>query len=237
MVKFSGIKLKGVVKFMVTARILVVAAAILLANPVAALAAAFRLGDQGAEIAEIQGYLINLGYDVIADGEFGPSTVEAIKSFQKSKGMTVDGLVGVKTYAALVGRDMPEISRSSSNLIARRLISTAMQYIGTPYVFGGTSLYYGIDCSAYVQRIFAQVGISLPRTADVQFEVGTPISRGDLIPGDIVFFTTYTYGASHCGIYIGNGEFIHASSSRGVTVSSLGQNYYAARYIGARRVI
>ena len=196
---------------------------------------AFRMGDQGAEVAEIQGHLVNLGYDVIADGDFGPSTVDAVKSFQKSQGLKVSGYVDESTYTALVGREMPEVSRGYS-YISRRLISNAMQYIGTPYVFGGNSLYYGIDCSAYTQQIYASIGINLPRTADYQFEVGIPVSRSELLPGDEVFFTTYTYGASHCGIYLGDSNFIHASSSRGVTISSLHESYYNSRYIGARRM-
>lgn len=236
MIKFLKFKLKGVLRFMVL-RVLVMVLILLMASPTTFAATAFRLGDQGKEVAEIQSVLVRLGYDVIADGEFGQSTVEAIKSFQKSKKMTVDGLVGAKTYSALMGRAIPEISRSSGNLLSRRLINNAMQYLGTPYVFGGNSLYYGIDCSAYTQQIFATIGINLPRTADYQFEVGTPISRAELIPGDMVFFTTYTYGASHCGIYIGDGQFIHASSSQGVTVSSLSHPYYSSRYIGARRMI
>ena len=196
---------------------------------------AFRMGDQGSEVAEIQGHLIKLGYDVMADGDFGPSTVDAVKSFQKSQGIKASGYVDEQTYRALVGREMPEVSRGSS-YISRRLIANAMQYIGTPYVFGGNSLYYGIDCSAYTQQIYASVGINLPRTADVQYEVGTPISRSELLPGDEVFFTTYTYGASHCGIYLGEGQFIHASSSYGVTISSLNDHYYSTHYIGARRM-
>ena len=196
---------------------------------------AFRMGDQGAEVAEIQGHLVNLGYDVIADGDFGPSTVDAVKSFQKSQGLKVSGYVDESTYTALVGREMPAVSRGYS-YISRRLISNAMQYIGTPYVFGGNSLYYGIDCSAYTQQIYASVGISLPRTADYQFEVGIPVSRAELLPGDEVFFTTYTYGASHCGIYLGDNNFIHESSSRGVTISSLNDHYYSTHYIGARRM-
>ncbi len=208
----------------------------MLASSTSFAAIAFRQGDQGTEIAEVQARLERLGYDVIADGDFGIATVEAVKDFQKTHGMTADGLVGDKTYAALMGRAMPEISRGS-NLITRRLINNAMQYIGTPYVFGGNSLYYGIDCSAYTQQIYASIGVNLPRTADYQFECGTPVSRADLIPGDEVFFTTYTYGASHCGIYIGNGQFIHASSTYGVTVSSLSDSYYNSRYIGARRML
>jgi cell wall-associated NlpC family hydrolase len=193
------------------------------------------MGDQGSEVAEIQGYLIKLGYDVMADGDYGPSTVDAVKSFQKAQGLNVNGTVDEKTYRVLVGREMPEVNRGITSM-ARRLTSIAMQYIGTPYVFGGNSLYYGIDCSAYTQQIYAQIGINLPRTADVQYEVGTPISRSELLPGDEVFFTTYTYGASHCGIYLGDNKFIHASSSYGVTISSLNDHYYSTHYIGARRM-
>ena len=204
-------------------------------NSVTFASGAFRMGDQGSEVAEIQGYLIKLGYDVMADGDYGPSTVDAVKSFQKSQGLSVNGTVDENTYRVLVGREMPEVSRGTSS-IARRLTSIAMQYIGVPYVFGGNSLVYGIDCSAYVQQVYAQVGVSLPRTADYQYEVGTPISRGELLPGDAVFFTTYTYGASHVGIYLGDGNFIHASSTRGVTISSLNEHYYSTHYIGARRM-
>ena len=200
-----------------------------------AMAAEFRMGDEGAEIAEIQGQLIELGYDIVADGAFGPAMADAVKAFQASHGIKADGMVGPKTYAALLGRDMPEISRGS-NVIARRIITGAMQYMGVPYVFGGTTP-YGFDCSGYVQYVFAQAGISLPRTADVQYEVGTPISTAELIPGDLVFFQTYTYGASHVGIYVGDGNFIHASSSYGVTISSLSSAYYSSHYIGSRRIV
>lgn len=197
---------------------------------------ALRMGDQGAEVAEIQGKLALLGYDVVADGDFGPATADAVREFQAANGIKSDGLVGPATYMALLGKDMPDISRGSS-YINRRIISAAMQYIGVPYVFGGTSPIYGFDCSGYVQYVFAQAGISLPRTADVQYEVGTPVSISELIPGDAVFFTTYTYGASHVGIYVGDGNFIHASSSRGVTISSLSSSYYSTHYIGARRMV
>ncbi|MCR5834627.1 MAG: C40 family peptidase [Selenomonadaceae bacterium] len=195
----------------------------------------FRVGDQGTEIAELQGKLVMLGYDVIADGAFGPAMAEAVKEFQKSHGIKADGLIGPATYTALLGRDMPDVSRGM-DLIARRIITSSMSYIGVPYVFGGTSP-YGFDCSGYVQYVFANAGISLPRTADVQYEVGTPISTTELVPGDLVFFTTYTYGASHVGIYVGDGNFIHASSSQGVTISSLSHPYYSSRYIGARRIL
>ena len=198
-------------------------------------AAAYRVGDQGEEIAEIQGKLVILGYDVMTDGAFGVAMADAIKEFQKSQGMKADGLIGPATYSALLGKEMPAIN-SGSSYISNRIISNAMDYLGVPYVFGGTSP-YGFDCSGYVQYVFANAGISLPRTADVQYEVGTPVSTTELVAGDLVFFTTYTWGASHVGIYLGDNKFIHASSSRGIAVDSLGSSYWSSHYIGARRIL
>lgn len=196
---------------------------------------AFRLGDQGNEIAEIQAALASQGYDVVADGDFGLTTQAAVQAFQKAHGLDDDGLVGSMTYQALMGRNMPIVSRSS-NYIARRIINNSLNYVGVPYVFGGTTP-RGFDCSGFTRYVFATAGISLPRTADVQFEVGVPVSYNNLKPGDLVFFSTYTYGASHVGIYLGDGKFINASSSRGVVVDSLSMSYWANTYIGARRVL
>ena len=196
----------------------------------------FRVGDRGDEIAEIQGQLVLLGYDVMTDGAFGPAMAEAIKDFQKHKGIKADGLIGPATYSALLGKEMPDITQSTS-YVAGRILSTAMEYMGVPYVFGGSSP-RAFDCSGYVQYVFAKAGISIPRTADTQYEVGTPVSTADLLPGDLVFFETYAPGASHVGIYVGDGNFIHASSGRGsVTISSLSQAYYSSHYIGARRIV
>ena len=198
-------------------------------------ASAFRVGDQGSEVAEIQGELANLGYDVSADGDFGPATADAVKAFQESIGLEADGLVGETTYSALLGKSMPEISRGS-NYISRRIVQTSMEYIGVPYVFGGTTP-SGFDCSGYVRYVFANAGIYLPRMADEQYEMGMPVSTDELVAGDLVFFTTYTYGASHVGIYLGDGNFINASSSRGVAIDSLYSSYWGSCYIGARRVV
>ena len=122
------------------------------------------------------------------------------------------------------------------NQVQHPLMNTAHRFLGTPYSFGGTSE-RGIDCSGFVMRVFSLHGIKLPRTADVQFNVGAPVKRGEEQPGDLVFFETYCAGPSHVGVYLGEGNFIHASSSRGVTVSSLADKYYRARYLGAKRVL
>ncbi len=119
---------------------------------------------------------------------------------------------------------------------AAAIISTAKNYIGVPYVWGGTTP-NGFDCSGYTKYVFAKHGISLPRTAAEQYNVGSYVSKANLKAGDLVFFTTYKAGPSHLGIYIGNGSFIHASSSKGVIISSLSNSYFAERYIGAKRVI
>lgn len=115
------------------------------------------------------------------------------------------------------------------------LLKTSRSFMGIPYVWGGESP-SGADCSGYVQMVFNRHGVKLPRTADVQFKVGKPVEKGKEQPGDLVFFETYAPGASHVGIYLGQGKFIHASSrARQVTVSELAEPYFAKRYLGARR--
>lgn len=116
------------------------------------------------------------------------------------------------------------------------IVSVAKQYLGVPYVWGGTSP-SGFDCSGFIQYVFRQCGYSLSRTADTQYYDGTPVSYSNLQPGDLVFFVnTYaTSGISHIGIYIGGDQFIHAASG-GVKISSLSESYYSSRYYSACRV-
>ncbi len=122
-----------------------------------------------------------------------------------------------------------------TSLIARNLTRDALRFLGTPYVFGGTGA-SGFDCSGYVQHVFAMLGVSIPRTADAQYFAGKGV-KGHIKAGDLVFFQTYEPGPSHVGIYIGNGKFVHASSSRGVMVSSLSDSYWSTRYLGAKRLL
>lgn len=117
------------------------------------------------------------------------------------------------------------------------LIATAKTLLGSPYVWGGETT-AGFDCSSFTQYVMKQNGITIPRTAAEQYEVGTPVDKGNLQIGDLVFFTTYKPGASHVGFYMGNNQFIHDSSAaKQVTISSLTETYYTDHYIGARRYI
>lgn len=126
-----------------------------------------------------------------------------------------------------------QVSRGSS--ISSTIVDHALSLLGTPYVFGGTTK-KGFDCSGFTQYIYQASGISLPRTSYSQFNSGVAVSKSDLQLGDLVFFSTYTKGASHVGIYIGGGRFVHADNPRlGVTITSLSNSYYTARYVGARR--
>lgn len=131
-------------------------------------------------------------------------------------------------------RKLAEGIASRTSQIAARLTKSAMRFLGVPYVFGGTTS-SGFDCSGYVQHVFAMLGVHLPRTADAQYDIGRKAKH--LEPGDLVFFQTYTYGASHVGIYLGHGRFVHSSSSHGVEVSELKDAYWSSRYLGAKRVL
>ena len=116
------------------------------------------------------------------------------------------------------------------------VVRTALAYRGSRYARGGTGR-GGFDCSGFTRYVYSRFGIKLPHSSAAQAGTGTPVSKDDLQPGDLVFFQTGRRGISHVGIYIGDGKFVHASNhGRGVTVDSLGSSYYGSRYRGARRI-
>jgi len=111
------------------------------------------------------------------------------------------------------------------------VVSIAERYLGTPYVWGGASP-SGFDCSGLVMYVFAQVGVSLPHSSYAQYGMGSPVSRDQLQPGDLVFFD----GLGHEGIYVGGGSFIHAPHTGDVVKISSLSGWYASSYVGARRI-
>ncbi len=112
-------------------------------------------------------------------------------------------------------------------------VGIAMQFLGVPYKWGGASPETGFDCSGFTMYVFAKLGVSLPHHAATQYGLGTPVSKDQLQPGDLVFFN----GLGHMGMYIGGGQFIHAPRTGDVVkISSLSDSWYARTWVGARRL-
>jgi cell wall-associated NlpC family hydrolase len=130
-----------------------------------------------------------------------------------------------------VSASTPEGSTVAPPNVHGGVVGIAMQYLGVPYVWGGSSP-RGFDCSGFVSYVFAQIGVSLPHSSYAMFGMGTPVSISQLQPGDLVFFT----GASHMGIYIGGGQFIHAPHTGDVVKISSLSGYYSSNFAGARRI-
>jgi cell wall-associated NlpC family hydrolase len=135
------------------------------------------------------------------------------------------------TVAVGASASTPEGSTVAPPNVHGGVVGVAMQYLGVPYVWGGASP-SGFDCSGLVMYAFAKVGISLPHSSYAQFGMGTPVSIGQLQPGDLVFFS----GASHVGIYIGGGQFIHAPHTGDVVKISSLSGYYSSAFAGGRRI-
>ena len=131
-------------------------------------------------------------------------------------------------YAQILNKDVELVTNKS-------LFNFIDEWWATRYRYGGTSK-KGIDCSSYTGHLLNEVfGLVLPRTAREQYAVCSRVNREDLLEGDLVFFNTRG-GVSHVGVYLGEGYFTHSSSSAGVTISSLDDNYYSKKYIGGGRV-
>lgn len=180
------------------------------------------------------GYNLNV-YDY-ADGWIKVADDNGNTGYVKSDFISLkNGVKPSNTVAA------PAAQSSSASAKASQIIAYAKQYIGTPYVYGGTSLASGVDCSGFTYSIFKNNGVTINRSSKEQYKNGTAVSsKSDLQPGDLVFFNTGGDSAiSHVGMYIGNGQYIHSTDggNRGVCISNLNEGYSANTYVGARRVL
>ena len=138
--------------------------------------------------------------------------------------------------ATVPTRSLPADVRAAEPITQPSVVSLALSLRGTPYRNGGSDL-AGFDCSGFVQWVFAHNGLALPREVKDQYRIGRDIDTDDVKAGDLVFFETVSPGASHVGIALGGGEFVHAPSSRGVVrVERYTSGYWADRWVGARRV-
>lgn len=154
---------------------------------------------------------------------------------RRTKSVTV-GTKQNESESSSLKRSMVKSSSIETSSIGLTIASYALSLVGKPYVWGGQSL-AGFDCSGLTVYVFSKAGFVLPRTSYAQYSVGFPVSQDNLEPGDLLFFQTYATGASHVAIYIGNGFMVQAlNEETGVVVSSLGDEYYQSRFLGARRV-
>jgi len=213
-----------------------------------------RAGDSGEAVKKLQARLIELGYlTSSADGSFGSATQAAVMAFQSAAGLSVDGVAGESTQSALYSDNAPMASApsqpdsgdtgaSTNSAVAEKIIATAKKYLGCKYVYACEDPPY-FDCSGLTQYVFKQYGYSLLRTAYQQGynDKYQKLTLGQLKMGDLVFFNTNLTDSDMCdhtGIYIGNGDFIHASSSAGkVIISNLNSGYYNQRFSWGRRIL
>lgn len=152
-------------------------------------------------------------------------SLEAYEKYEESKEI-------IKTYTKLQEKYANRMQVDARELTNLSLLEEMDNWYGTPYRLGGSNK-RGVDCSAFTRALVNDVfKIELPRTAREQYAKVEKIKKSELVEGDLVFFNTRG-GVSHVGLYLGNNKFIHSSSSRGVAISDLDEDYWSARYVGA----
>jgi cell wall-associated NlpC family hydrolase len=159
--------------------------------------------------------------------------VMALAGCSSSSGTTESGRGGRGNSIGLSRPALPE------NISAgrRAVVNESYRWLGVPYRYAGNTT-RGVDCSGLVGAIFKKFRLTLPRRASELFHKGRGVSRGDLQPADLVFFSnTAGPGISHVGIYVGEDRFVHSSTRAGVVISSLEDSYYSRHYAGARMLI
>jgi cell wall-associated NlpC family hydrolase len=213
----------------------------------------FSYGEKSEEIFKIQEALHYFGfYEATLDSIYGPITDHALTRYKEDSGLKVVHIEKPPTHLEVVepmtlstnittndeqikpqkkAKNITVVSPPTTDM--NLFISTAKELQGVPYVWGGTTS-AGFDCSGFIQYVYKQNGVQLPRTVNEMWNATIQLDTPSI--GDLIFFETYKPGPSHAGIYIGNNQFIHADATNGVTISSLDENYWSNSYIGAKRV-
>ena len=168
-----------------------------------------------------------------SDSNRESTAITSTVKHKKGKNAAPQGLTFKKKGKTYKGLDIGHQPVSGN---VKEVLTYANTFTGVPYKFGGTTP-AGFDCSGYIRYVFQKIGFDMPRQADEQYTVGKKVEKNNLQPGDLVFFETYEPGISHSGIYIGDGQFISATSSSGVAVANIDDSYWGPRYRGAKRVL
>jgi peptidoglycan hydrolase-like protein with peptidoglycan-binding domain len=197
--------------------------------------AALGTGVGGVQAGETVTMALQRLLGVAADGEYGPITRAAVRRYQQARGLLVDGIAGPQTLGALglptdvtLGEDVPFAGAST-------VLSAMRSQLGMPYEWGGVGPSTW-DCSGLTVWAFRAVGIELPRTTYGQVGMGVPVDRSVIQPGDLVFWDTDGSGPSHVGVATSPTSAISATRSAGVREHAIFDDYWGARYIGARRL-
>mgnify|MGYP002410261953 CR=1 FL=1 len=203
----------------------------------------------GSGIVDVDGSTLRL--------RSGPSTNDAVLCSIPDNGVlqitgvnngwykvTYNGQAGYvsSNYVCLPAVDSAFVNRTDAeinSLSGSKIMSYAKQFLGTPYVYGGSSP-SGFDCSGFTQYVYKHFGYGINRTASTQLQNGVSVSKSNLQPGDLVFFRSdgSSYAATHVGLYIGNNQFIHfPSPGKTVTISNLNSAWYSSVFVAARRIV
>ncbi len=180
-------------------------------------------------------YIVQSGDTLSAIAKRYNTTVNAIMSANNLASDVI--YVGQRLTVVSAGGSTTGETAKSPTQVKQELVKDSFNYIGVPYVWGGSTP-AGFDCSGFVSFMFAQHGINIPRTTSADyFTMGTSVAKLNLEVGDLVFFGVNRPGeVSHVGFYVGNNEFISATTSKGIAVYSLDNSYWSQYYMGAKRV-
>src|SRR5699024_2018397 len=191
-------------------------------------------GENSKEVKEVQKLLSFYGYYTgEIDAIYGPLTENAISAVKE------EGFIQTNEHEIII--ETPTEEKETSKIVPVKteksnddLVATAKEDIGVPYNWGGTTP-NGFDCSGFIQFVYANHDETIPRTTREIWNFAKSVTEPSI--GDLIFFETYQAGPSHLGIYLGNGEFIHAGSSTGVTISNYQSDiYWKERFIGAKTI-